>query len=238
MINTMFTKKTGEVFIRNYDQGIIETMGGYIEVPTSKLMIEMIGGVKRNYFIDIPEIEYGEQSKKVPVIFGNPQAIRSRKIYPSFLIVRQDPVPAMNRWHSIGMAEYRVPVNTSNPEWAYGVSGYSEMEQKVQDMPFDIVYNINVMALLESQAMAMLRKVMTVYKPYSKINVIDSLGATRTYTAYNESVNDISELNDVADRMEGYSISVRVECELTLSVPLVSKTMKTEVITGHIINES
>lgn len=231
----MFDRRTGEVFLRNFDQGVIETLGGYIEVPTDPVMIKMIGGQKRNYFIDIPAIASGEQTAKVPVIFNNAEGVRSRKVYPSFLIIREDPIPALNRWHSVGQAEYRVGAQDATIEWSRGVSGYSQYEQKQQDPPFDLMYNIMVQAHLEAHAVPMLKHVMRIYQPYCKVYLKDSLGEQRSYTAYNESVADIGELIDVADRMKGYSISLRIEAELTLSDPFVKDTMNQLVVDGNVL---
>lgn len=226
--------RTGEVFIRNYDAGLVTTMGGFITSPSqvgSDALMKLMGGDKENYFMSIPEIS----ADPIPVIFGNPEAIIERKIYPSFLVIREDPVPAMARWHSIGQREYIVPSVSATFEYnpSYGVSGYSELEIKSQDMPYDLNYQIHCYARNEQGAMAMLRKILRTYQPYSKIVLQDSLGAQRSYTAYQESVNDVGELLDVADRVKGYSVSIRIEGELTLNDPIIVPTVTDIERKGH-----
>lgn len=218
--------RTGEVFVRNFDQGLVETLGGYTAFPSqfSPSLVKMLGGDKENYFIDVPQAS----DDPIPVVFGNPEAIIERKIYPSFLVVREDPVPAMGRWHSMGQLEYRVPGVSATIEYseAHGVSGFSEYEEKAQDMPYDLNYQIHCYARTEFAAVVMLRKILRTYQPYSKISLKDSLGENRTYTAYQESINDVGELVDVADRVKGYSVSIRVEGEFTLSDPITTPSVR------------
>jgi hypothetical protein len=229
-----FDIKTGVVFIRNFDEGLITTMGGYTAFPSafSIDLVKMLGGDKENYFIDIPQASINP----IPVIFGNPEAIIERQIYPSFVIVRENPANAMGRWHSIGQLEYRVPGVSGTLEYneEYGVSGYSAYEQMVQSMPFDIPYQIQCYARTENAVMPMLYHVLKVYKAYSQVILKDSLGGTRTYTAFQESVDDISELVDVVDRVKAYSVSVRVEGEFTLSDPVTYPSVRTTVYRGHV----
>mgnify|MGYP001254170055 CR=1 FL=1 len=57
----LFGQQTGEVFIRNYDQGIVETMNGTVRIIDNQ----------KNYFIDIPACT----PVAVPVIFLNPEQV-------------------------------------------------------------------------------------------------------------------------------------------------------------------
>lgn len=211
MSGIKFDIKTGQIFIRNYDQGIIETMGGFVDCSPN--------GDKKNYYINIT----GLSSPKVPVIFSNPFQQMEKKILPCFMIQRSDMRPAMGRWHSVGEKQYRIGVGdiaTVNISSNRSVSGYEDYETLVQAMPFDIEYTINCLSRYEHEAIFMIKKVLSVYKPYSRIIVKDSLNEIRTYTVFNESsVQDISEIVDIHDRTKAYSVTVRVEGELDLSDP-------------------
>lgn len=232
-----FDIKTGQVFLRNYDQGVIETLGGYIGLMNpdgSPASLSGGGSVssslcattacKKNYFIDIP----AAKPSKVPVIFNKPLPTFENKFLPSFLVTRGDATPAMQRWHSIGATQYRVGVGAvTEVVLANGqtVSGYEEYEQLVQAMPFDIPYTITAMARYEREAVAMLKKLLSVYKPCSRILVKDSLCSIRSYTVWNENgFSDISEIIDINDRMKGYSVDIRVEGELDLNDPEINST--------------
>lgn len=231
-----YSVRTGSVFIRNFDQGVVETMGGYIDTPTDPFLVSALGN-KKNYFIDMNLIN--EQGSivltKVPVIFGNPEPIKKKKIYPSFLVFRQDPVLALHRWQSVGQMEYRIPSTGAVLEEYHGVSGYSAYEQKMQDDPYDITYQIQVYARIESHAIPMIKKVLSVYRPYSKLLLKDSLGDDRSYNVYQETVSDISELIDVVDRMKGYVATIRVEGELTLTEPITLPTVSSFSVSGGVM---
>ena len=213
----VFGQKTGEVFIRNYDQGVVETMNGYVAT---------LGG-KRNYYIDIPACN----PVQVPVIFLNPEQFYEDKIYPSIVMARTGAFPALQRWHSVGLREYVVGdavsgVSTiTNPDGS-SVSGFDAVEIKAQAMPFDLMYDITCYARYEREAIPMLKHLLRVWQPYSKIKLIDSLGQNRIYNVYNESdVSDLSEIVDVADRVKSYMISIRIEGELDLNDPYVRATV-------------
>lgn len=229
-----FDEKTGQVFIRNYDQGVIETLGGFIDlytngsfggssdVPASNPALKS-GGCKKMYFINVP----GVTPQNVPVVFNKPFQALNAYMLPMFLITRLDGTPALERWHSVGQNQYRigVPGTEETVILANGdtVSGYGEYEELVQAFPFDLPYQINVLARYEHQAIPMLKRVLSVYKPYSKLLIKDSLCSTRSYTVFNENgFSDISEIIDINDRMKAYSIEIRIEGELDLSDPEIN----------------
>lgn len=245
-----FDIKTGTVFLRNYDQGVIETLGGYIGLmnpdgePVSLVGTTLVsssgqacsaGDCKRNYFIDVPQA----RPLKVPVIFNKPIPTFQGKFLPSILITRLDATPAMERWHSVCAMQYRVGVGDPvSVTLANGdiVSGYEQYEQLPQAMPFDIPYSITVAARYEREAIAMLKKILSVYKPCSRILIKDSLCAQRSYTVWNEGgFSDISEINDITDRTKAYTVEIRIEGELDLSDPEINNTAL-EIIQRTAIN--
>lgn len=218
-----FDVQTGQVFVRNFDQGVVETLGGYVDTAQ--------GGSKRTYFIDIPAAD----PMKVPVIWNKPRQAMEAKILPSILITRLDVRPNLTRWHSIAATQYRIgvgPLEATTLPNGDTVSGYAEYEQLVQAFPFDLIYSIQVQAFYEHEAIPMVKKILSVYKPYSKINLIDSLSSERTYSVFQENgFSDVSEILDVHDRMKAYSIEIRVEGELDLSDPEINSSAL-EIITN------
>jgi len=228
-----FDVETGTVFIQNFDRGLVETLGGRIDSWGSILSNPSYSSAangqlntsqdcgKKIYVIDIPKAN----PPSVPVIFNKPMPLYADRFYPSFVITRGDVSPALDRWHSIGATQYRIPSDSASAvavEFSNGdiVSGYTAYEQLPQAFPFDIPYTINMYSRFEYEALAMLQKVLSVFKPYSRILLKDSLCAVRSYTVFNESgFTDISEVSDITERIKAYSIEVRVEGELDLSEP-------------------
>lgn len=221
------SQRTGEVFIRNFDQGVVETLGGTVQIVPVNTSL----GKREGYWVDIPGVE----PMTVPIIFGNPEQIYERKIYPSFCVVREPPEPALMRWHSLGQLEYVAGVSgteysmtkpTNSGRGHDTISGYEQLETKPQAWPFDIVYDISCYARYEHEAIPMLKRILRVFQPYSKIRVIDSLGQERWYTVFMESgVQDIGEIVDVSDRLKAYTVTIRVEGELDLNDPTISDTV-------------
>lgn len=224
-----YSKPTGEVFIRNYDEGVMAWFGATVQtvsIPPAGV------GAGRNahicersgYFVDIA----GANPTKVPVIWNNPEQIYEQKIYPSYQISRDSVTAAMQRWHSVLQLEYVAGVSGTEEVIQVGsqmVSGFRQIEKKAQAIPYDISYTISAYARYEHEALPMLKHILRRFPPYSRIFVIDSLGDSRSYTVFSDSdVQDNSEYVDVADRLKSYSISIRVEGELDLADPVVLNT--------------
>jgi hypothetical protein len=221
------SQPTGSIALRAFDIGIYDALGAVIrtELQTTTLR-ERVG-----YWID----EIFTAPTAVPVIFNNPEQIYENKIYPSYLVRRNDISPSLQRWHSIKNMEYWAGVSGFH-EVSPGVSGYSALETKPQAYPYDIFYTIIAYARYEHEAVPMAKRLMKSFPPYGRISVIDSLGQTRVYTVFNESgVQDIGDIVDVADRLKSYSIDIRVEGEIDTFDTSVIPTMETVVVSieGH-----
>lgn len=222
-----YTPKTGTVFVRSFDQGIMDRLGAVAAIRTHPIL-----GQRNGYWLDLP----AATPTSVPVMFNEPEPIYERRVYPSVLVAREDPTVNMARWHSVGQLEYIDGVSGTfgavvlNPFTGARVSGYAEVESKIQAMPFDLNYTITIFARWEHEAIPMLFRVLQRFQPFSRIPVVDSLGNTRTYTTFSDGGwSNQSELVDVADRVKAYSLSVKVEAELDLNDPIVRSTVATIV---------
>jgi len=139
-----FDIKTGLIFLRNYDQGIQETLG-------ATLMTDPNTGYPR-YYINVPSV----CPENVPILFNEPMPSTNTKYIPSFVINREDANPALERWHSIGATQYRVPAPDANYiavvlQNGDVVSGYDSYEQLPQAFPFDIFYTITIYASIKKK---------------------------------------------------------------------------------------
>jgi len=219
------TLPTGNVWIRDFDKGIVETMGAVVKLVTDPVTCEK----KNNYYVSIP----GVNPFEVPVIFGNPEQVFENKILPSIVVMRDSVELNLSRWHSVGQEEYYAGVTggiSGLPPGGIvtvnGVTGYSYLETKKQAWPYDFFYTISIYARFEYEALNMLKYILRKYQPHSSVKVIDSLNEVRYYDVYNESsISDISEIVDVADRTKAYSINLRVEGEIDLIDPEVHPTL-------------
>lgn len=216
------TKPTGSVFVRNFDQGIIETLGAVVRED----VLTSLGTRRTGYWID----EVFTAPTAVPVIFNNPEQIFEKKIYPSYLITRNNIEPDLARWLSVAQIEYRAGVSGTD-DVIDGVSGFSQVETKAQAWPTSLYYSVSCYARYEHEAVPMLRRLMKVFKPYSKMSLLDSLGEVRDYTVFAQAgASDIGEFVDVADRLKAYALDLRIEGELDLTDPVIVNTV------GSVIN--
>lgn len=221
MTHVLNNEPTGDVFIRNFDEGIVKTLGAVARIDTLPSLNRRING----YWLD----ETFTDPTAVPVIFNNPEQIFEHKIYPSYHVARSNIEPALHRWHSVKQLEYIAGVSGTETV-VDGVSGFTSVETKAQAWPVDIYYAISCYARYEHEAVPMAKRILSVYKPYSKIELTDSLGESRSYTVFAETgLQDIGEVVSVADRLKAYSLDLRVEAELDLQDPITRSTVDSVV---------
>jgi len=220
------------VSLRDFDKGVVTTMGATLFYNER--------GEPRNYYLDVPGVR-GRVSREgipgVPIVFAFPEDIWEKYDFPLIVCRRDDITPTMNRWHP-GSLQYRAPsatgnqtvVNTSpgRPESA-NVFGFSRMEQLQQAVPYDISYTISIFAHNRgggtNQANAILNAILRVYPPYCLVHLVDSVGDGRTYEAFQESISHLDDVPEVADRVVGFAVTLRVEGELDLLDPETMATV-------------
>ncbi len=212
-MSIILNKRTGSVSLKNFDAGIIETMKPVIRVDNSG---------KSGYYLDIPELI---EDRYVPIIFVFPEQTIEKYILPSIVIRRDDIALDLVRWASLAI-DYRVPAENAVQKVVNGVVGYDYYEQKMSAFPYNITYGIDVFTRFRNHSVLIFNKLLTIYPPYGVVYVKDSLGEIRSYDAFMENVNHIEELTDVADRVIGFSLMVRVEAELDSYEPEVIKSME------------
>lgn len=210
------TPKTGIVWLRDFDQGVVLQLQPVL--------------VSNNYFVRFLSGLSSSSGTDVPVIFNQPEQVYEIRSYPFIHVKRESFEPALQRWHSYGHQDYIAGV----PGTGHIVDGqmvYDQVEMKPQAWPYDINYSISVYSRYEYEAQTILRHVMRRFQPRLFVTVKDSLNEDRFYTFFSDpAVSDIGEIVDVAQRLRGYSISVRVEGEIDLVDPVVHTTAQQVVV--------
>lgn len=229
--NYINTTPTGDVWIRDFDKGIVETMGA--TVVGSRYYIDVQGIVPPPFPNDWEEATQREQVMPgVPVKFASPDDRVIDFVLPCIVVRRESWEVSLERWPSIHL-KYQAPADGAqatqvirgyNPDGTQNtIDGYDKYEVQYSGFPYDITYLISVLAHgenAESDAQKMLKKVMKAYKPRgSVVYVTDSLGAQRQYDAWAEGPSDLKEVLDIVDRQGGYSLSIKVLGEVDLEDP-------------------
>lgn len=221
-------QRTGDVWVTDFDRGVITTLGGVVNT-IGDMYVVTVPGVS-------PPPPTGEvEFEGIPVYFAFPDETIDPKILPSFVVRRDEISPAMSRWHP-GNQQYYVPsvnsnaVTVTNPRTGDVMAeGFDAYEDKSQAVPFDILYTIQIRARyrnnLKVEAMKMLLFTLKRYQPYTTVYVKDSNDELRSYTAFMESPSALDTKPDVAGRENNFNVSLRVEAELDLNDPIVRRSL-------------
>lgn len=234
--------RTGFVNLRSFDEGVVETLGATIDEDLQNYFlhlepVETVGfdpPVSSPFHRGIVEPRPGLPG--IPVTFALPEDVFEKYSIPVILVRREGLDPAMQRWHP-GALQYRAPGRGAHPaQYQHGPTsevkeGFDRAEQVDQAAPFDLLYTINVVARnrgapgILNQANRLLDHVLRIYPPYCRVLVKDSVGDLRSYEAFMEGTSPLDEVADVADRVIGFAVSLRIEGELDLTDPVVRKTV-------------
>lgn len=206
----IWDKQTGEVWIRDFDTGIMMGLGASIDLCDPNIP---------TFAVQIP----GASQTKVPVFFNQPDMIYRKRTSPSIVIMRDDFTPALNRWMGVGQLEYRAGVSGTEFVAANGVSGYTQYVSKPQAMPYDFTYTITCFDVYEKNVQPIVKQVLKSFPPIGKIYVTDSLNLLRSYESRSEGpIPSPREVVDPVNRFVSYIISVRVDGEIDLTDPVTS----------------
>lgn len=213
----------GIVTLRDFDQGVVETLGAHI--------------IDQRYWLVMPNVEAPPGKPGVLVTFSFPESEFKSYVLPVIMIRRDDIAPANERWHSYhetyatpAKTSQRVKLPTDNTVHS-GKAGYDRREIGLQAVPFDITYTISILSHYRgalgqrAQVQNVLHHVLRTYAPYSRVIVKDSLGDLRLYFAFMEGTSVLDDHPEISERVIGFGVTLRVEAELDLFDPQVVRTV-------------
>ena len=209
--------RTGTVTVRDFDQGVVETLGARI--------------IKDGYFItELASLDPPPGLPGIPVVFSHPEEVFQTHRVPVIEVRRDDITPAMSRWHP-GMGQYSAPKlgakAVASPIPGDLRTSFDSFEDAQQSCPFDILYTISIQARQREYMAAanrILAYVLKIYQPYCAVYVKDDVGDRRSYEAFMESLAPLDEVAEVGQRMIGFAMSLRVEAELDINDPIFNTT--------------
>lgn len=202
------SSQTGSVFLRDFDEGVLNALGAVSNPNAFR--------IENGQRIPDPCHKIEVAGESIPVYFSQPEQVFRKKVYPFVTINRDDFVPAMNRWHGPGQLEYKAGVG--GLVTIEGRTGHLEHSMKFQAYPYDITYTVSCWDRYENTLHPILAYVLRRLPPIGRIVVKDSLNLVRSYELYGEgSVAALGEIIDPVTRARGYAITIRVEGEMDLS---------------------
>lgn len=225
-------ERQGRVTIRDFDQGMVETLGACIleELPPPD---------NQRYWLNLEGIDPPPGRPGILVTFSFPEVEFKSYVVPLVLFRRDDISPANERWHSIGHEAYRaaapgasrVVLPNTLPEPLAGAEGVDRVEVGLAPLPFDLTYTISILCHYRGalgqrgQVNRILSHVLRIFPPYGRVTVRDSLGDLRDYHTFTEATSVLDEHPEVAERIIGFGVTIRVEAALDLSEPTIYRTV-------------
>lgn len=221
-------ERNGLVHLEDFDRGIVETLGATpFLIPGSQ--------DDYGYYWVLPTVKPPPGMPGVPILFGDGEDVFEKYKVPYILVSPAAPQAAMHRWHPT-TTEYRAPAATAREVQVGRSRGFDRYEEKQQAHPFDFTYVLRAMTTRRARpapgrgagfpavpvveggsSNALLEAILRVYPAYCGVNVRDTAGDVRTYSAFLESIEKANEATSVGDRILGYAVTVRVEGEWDLT---------------------
>lgn len=211
----------GEVTLRDFDQGMVETLGGVV--------------LNGQYYIQIDGIMPPAGEPGLPVHFMYPEDLFADLRFPCFVVNRDDISSATMRLHP-GLDQYRAPAPTAQQvqiQTPFGVRNYYDRTvQMAQAVPYDITYSINIYNTKrggyggKKAVNAMLDYVLRKCPIYGQMFVKDSVGDTRSYEMFQEGISSLDDVAGVAERYTQFAVTFRVEAEYDLNPVREAQTVR------------
>lgn len=203
----------GTLDIRDWDTGAILTLGGEL----SQYVVD--GETRQVYTVAVPGVDSGltHLNNRVPLMYKSPEDPYQDFILPSFMFKRNDMAPAFERqpWYQwVARAPSKGAKKIILPD---GREGYDRYDNQFRATPFDISYDVTLMARRQQDSVHMIKYALRHFiPPWFAFKVVDSLGDVRHYDAGEVTFSDNSELIDIEDRMVGWNISFTVRGEIDI----------------------
>lgn len=229
-----FGIETGQVFIEDFDLGVVKTLGASIDPNSS--------ADEASFVLPVPGLKEDGQRVDtqgnilVPVTFAHPESYMNIWTLPGIFIRREAIEPDLLRY-SQELEGFRVPAPQAVTTEIDGSVGPNEVLSRVRAEAYNFVYVVDMVARYRTDANALLRTVLPRFKQHKAILVRDSKGDLNEYSSFLESVDQIDEILGVTLKHHGYALTLRVVGELDLSENDLRKTVSQvdlEVVTKKV----
>jgi hypothetical protein len=211
---TQFGERNGHVDLIDIDIAVLRKTGALLDEEQNEWYLPI------NFHITDPAKGPLALTRAL-VVYKRPEPTQVQHEVPQIAIMCDDVDFDATRLQSPTVT-YRLPAAGSKPVSINGVVGYDSYETKEKEWPYNITYSIEVWCRYKVPAMVMLQMMMKAFPPRGTLIVSSTEEANRNveneraYLFFQEATADLTELNSMVERIPGYSLTIRVEAELTL----------------------
>lgn len=211
---TQFGMRTGHVDLIDWDKAILLQTGAQYDAEQNEWFCPL------EFYIEDPA-EGPVAIERALVVYKRPEPTQVQHNVPQIAIIRDD-IDFDERRLFSPTVQYRVPAPGSTPISVGGMVGFDCYETKDKEQPYNLTYTIEVWARYRVVAQFLLQRMMRAFPGRGTLEVLATEEAgrdvecIRTYLFFQEGIADLTEVNSMVERIPGYSITIRVEAELTL----------------------
>jgi hypothetical protein len=239
-INTS-SVRLGDLFVREFDIAVMQCLGG---VVNGRRYYVNIAGVPNPPFPD----DYDDPSLRrtpmpgIPIEFAQPHDAFEYYVNPCFIVRRQDPMLAMERWNdqrlkyiipadgsTTATVEFASGIGKDGKPWSKTITGPNKYETQPEAWAYDLLYSIIWRAEganAETYGQKMLRHVMRRFQPRCGIDVTDDQGNEFRYTMMCDAPTELNELIDIANRVRGWTQTAKILGYFDLKDPYVINSVR------------
>lgn len=211
---TQFGERTGHVDLVDWDLAVLKQTGALLDTTKNEWYLPL------SFYVNDP-IVGPVAIERALVVYKRPEPTQVAHAVPQVAILRDDIDPDERRLQS-PTVQYRLPAPGATPVSVGGMLGFSAYETKEKEDPYILTYTIEVWARYKHVAQFLLQKMMRAFPIRGVLTVIAgeesgrNVENERKYLFFQEGIADLTEINSMVERIPGFSLTIRVEAELTL----------------------
>lgn len=202
-----FGTKIGDLGLLDWDKAIAKGFGAKWDVEKNQWYMPL------GWEIIAPDGVHTPVDRAL-VVYKRSEPTNIDMALPEIVLVRDNFVPASNRLQS-PTVQYRLPAPGATQVSAGGQLGWTAYETKDKAEPYDLFYTIECWARHRPIAQQLLEIIMAKFPIRGKVVVTDSLNNKGTYGVYQLGSAELTQVSSMVDRVVGFSLSIKVEGELT-----------------------
>lgn len=211
---TQFGERTGHVDFADWDLAVTRKTGAILDEEQNEWYLPL------NFYIEDPS-KGPVAIKRALVLYKRPEPTQVKHEVPEIAILRADVDPDERRLTS-PTVQYRLPAPGATPVSINGYVGFDSYETKDKEWPYTLTYTIECWSRYRTVAQFLIQKMMAAFPMRGTLELLATEEADRdvenirTYLFFAEGITDLTEVNSMVERIPGFSLTIRIEAELTL----------------------